>query len=215
MSPDKKSGYFAVVSAWLAVKITWLWQKFWLSADKPEVRYAGWVARFTFILCIVGLIQGWTLISSERSFVFPDRVEFPDKLNGSGDTPRISLVISIKNSGKSPAKIETLVASVTHKLDPNPEYDSDRERYAFSPIPAGVAIEQNFGFGVWPRPTMLKVKSGEMPFYIFGRIEYSDGSISIMPNRVSQFCFRYIAEQPEISGPRFSNCREPPYTYTK
>jgi hypothetical protein len=169
------------------------------------------VALFTAL--ILG-VQVYTFIQSERSFVFPSKVAFVEPL-GIEKVQPILLEIAVHNSGRSPATIKRLTAFVAHDLPPTPNYEqkSGRLEIAFSPIPPGETIQQRLLFDKWGEDTMRKVRDGQMPFHIFGRIEYADRFTLFRPSR-SDFCFVYIANSQDQSRSTFRNCPDPQYTKT-
>ena len=169
------------------------------------------IALFTAL--ILGF-QVYTFIQSERSFVFPTKIAFVEPLAIEKIQP-ILLEIAVHNSGRSPAIIKRLTAFVAHDLPPTPNYEQKEGRLeiAFSPIPPGETIQQRLNFDKWGEDTMIKVRDGQMPFHLFGRIEYIDRLTLFRPSR-SAFCFTYIANSRDQSTATFRNCPEPQFTKT-
>jgi hypothetical protein len=172
---------------------------------------AAFIALFTAL--ILGF-QAYTFMQSERSFVFPSKIAFVEALAIEKVQP-ISLEIDVHNSGRSPAIIKRLIAFVAHDLPPTPNYEqkSGRLEIAFSPIPPGETIQQRLIFDKWAEDTMIKVRNGQMPFHMFGAIEYADRFTIFRPSR-SEFCFVYVADSQDQSKAKFRNCPDPQYTKT-
>lgn len=168
-------------------------------------------AAFTIALVIVGGLQTYAFVASERAFVAPTATNFT---NGFvvGENP-LQMWIAMRNGGKSVATIEELVVAITHELPPKPEYHT-AQKIAFPPILAQDTMRRSVGFVTgWPQPIIDKIASGELKFYIFGVIRYRDDFSWLVP-RETGFCFRYIPGS--VSGPHvFDTCREPQYTYTR
>jgi hypothetical protein len=84
---------------------------------------------------VLGGVQAWALIQSERAFVFPSHLEFVEPL-AIADVQSISLTVEMRNTGRTAAQVSNL-AVVTHQLPPTPNYDDGLERgkFAFPPIP--------------------------------------------------------------------------------
>jgi hypothetical protein len=181
----------------------------------PMCFFCNPIAVFTAVLCLVGLLQAWAFIQSERAFVFPSHLEFVSPL-AIAETQPILLSLDMRNSGRSTAQISKMIVAVTHQLPPTPNYDNavDRSVVAFPPIPGNGQIAQELNFKDWNIETMRKVRDGSRAFYLFGGAEYTD-DYSWFGTRVSRFCFVYIANKDDQSKSKFVNCTEPQYTNTK
>jgi hypothetical protein len=169
---------------------------------------------FTAVLCVVAGVQAWAFIQSERAFVFPFHVQFVAPLAVAEVQP-ISLALEMRNTGRSTAKVSNLVAVVTHQLPQVPNYENglDRGKFAFPPIPGNGQITQELNFRTWGSKTMIEVRDGSRPFYLFGEITYTD-DYSFLSGRSSRFCFAYIANRDDPTKANFRNCLEPQYTGT-
>lgn len=183
----------------------------WLFHQEPIAGFTGWVAIFTFFLMTAAGFQAWAFVQSERAFVFPTNVEFTGPLT---PTQPLSFNLEIRNSGKSPAFIEELIAVVTHGPLPEVPFYGPMEgriRIGFSPVTPNGKIIEPLDFGpAWGVETATKVRDGHMAFYLYGRIEYRD-DYSLFGPKHSAFCFRY---NPERNGRKasFRNCQERKYT---
>lgn len=157
-----------------------------------------------------------TFIESERAFIFPDRVEFADNLASTETSPSILLYVSLKNSGKSYARIINLSAQVTHgPIQEDPDYGPgmNDHQFGFPPVPAGAAIRQRLNFDRWPNQTMVDVRTGTRQFYFFGKIEYADAfSWSWFGNKKARFCFIYFPNVADPTKGEFGNCKNAKYT---
>jgi hypothetical protein len=102
------------------------------------IRFTWWVAAFTSCLAIVGSIQAYAFIQSERAFLVPISAHF-EGFAPSADK-QLQLWLEIKNSGHSTARIENLnVSYFADKLPMTPEYNKDSS-IAFAPIIGGGTI---------------------------------------------------------------------------
>ena len=169
-------------------------------------------AAFTIGLVIVGSLQTYAFIASERAFVSPTATNFT---NGFvvGEDP-LQMWIAMRNGGKSVAAIEQLVVAITHELPPKPEYYT-AQKIAFPPIIAQDTIRRGLGFKTgWPQPIIDEIAGGDRKFYIFGVIRYRDDFSWLFGRRETGFCYRYVPGP--VGGPHaFDTCREPQYTYTR
>jgi hypothetical protein len=185
---------------------------------RPRIRDPYRITVFTAVVgtftALILAFQVYTFIQSERAFVFPSKIAFVEPLAIEKVQP-ILLEVAVHNSGRSPAIIKRLIAFVAHDLPPTPDYKqkSGRLEIAFSPIPPGETIQQRLIFDKWGEDTMIKVRDGQMPFHMFGRIEYADRLTLFQPSR-SDFCFVYIANSQDQSRATFRNCPDPRYTNT-
>ena len=172
---------------------------------------------FTGVLCVVGALQWWAFVQSERAFVFPSNVAFVDSLDSILIVMPLDLKIELENSGRSPASIYKLTLAITiDELPPEPPdytHGIDHAQFAFPPIPVNQKISQVMSFPFWETKIARAVGSGDKNFFVIGRIDYGD-DYWIWPNRRSDFCFRYIADRLNHSKSHFRVCTNPKYTKT-
>ena len=168
------------------------------------------VEKFTAVLCAIGVFQVWAFIQSERAFVFPSSVTFVGLANDEASQP-IILDVELANYGKNPARIGRLTAFVTtDPLAPYPNYEAQgRVERAYPPIPPDGKIGEELNASDWAKTTAEQVRDGELPFRIFGQVIYWD---DFFGQRVSDFCYVYIANKSDPSKATFRNCPEPNYT---
>ena len=180
----------------------------WLCNLKP-------IELFTAVLCLVGGIQAWAFIQSERAFVFPSHLEFVEPPAISESLP-ILLSLDMRNSGRSVAQVSRMVVAVTHQLPPTPNYEKglDRTEVAFPPVPGNGQTTQQLYFKEWAAQTFREVQNGSRAFYLFGNVIYSD-DYWLLGTRSSRFCFVYVANKSDPSKGNFRNCTEPQYTGTE
>ena len=166
---------------------------------------------FTFFLVILTGVQVWSFIQSERAFVFPASIEFTGPLVAL--VQPLTLHLDVSNSGKSPAKIDNLIAFAAHQLPPVPSYDErpGRIKIGFPPVPPNGKIRQTLPFGPpWGEQTTREVQAGTRGFYVYGRIKYRDDYSWLGP-KFSDFCFTYVPDK-DPGKAVFRNCLEPQYT---
>jgi hypothetical protein len=168
-------------------------------------------AAFTLVVAVVGGLQTYTFIISERAFVAPEATNFTNGMVVR-ENP-LHMWIDMHNGGKSAATIKELVVTIAHELQPKPEYFT-AQKIAFPPILPGGTIRRDLAFvSEWPQETIDKLTSGALKFYIYGVIRYRD-DFSWFGLKETGFCFRYVPG-PQ-SGPYvFATCYERPYSYTR
>jgi hypothetical protein len=198
------------------------WRGLWFHGLRDEARFAGWVARPTLILCIVGVFQVWAFIQSERAFVAVSAADFAaSKIWGVKFLP---MSVTLNNGGKSTAEIEDIAAAIAHELRPIPWY-GEAAKFAFPPITPGgtntrVLRFDNGGETGWPENIPDEIRTGKRRFYIYALVKYRDDfSWSIFAPKETGFCFAYIPESglsPQGGSlPSFQTCPEKAYTYAK
>jgi hypothetical protein len=200
-NPQKRESLSSVVTA----PLRWLYQL------KP-------IEKFTVVLCVVGVLQFWSFVKSERAFVFPSTVEFVGLASADISQP-IILNVELSNYGRSQARIGKLVAFVTtDPLAPEPNYETPgRVERAYPPVPSNGKIAEELNFSNWAKPTAEQVRDGSLPFHVFGRVVYEDDyskllGISFFGDRDSDFCFVYVANKDDPNKSLFRDCPEPKYT---
>lgn len=176
------------------------------------------IEKLTFVLCIVGGLQFWSFVESERAFVFPSTVGFVGLASADISQP-IILDLELSNYGRSQARVGKLVAFVTtDPLGQEPNYETPRRvERAYPPVPSNGKIGEELNFYNWAKPTAEQVRDGALPFHIFGRVLYEDDyskllGFSFFGERHSDFCFVYVVNKTDLSKSLFRNCPEPKYT---
>ena len=166
----------------------------------------------TFLLLVISVLQFIANERALRAFVFPSKVEFIKNSVIHADRGSLELEITLENSGNSTATVLEFRTFVAHHLPPNPDYSGDGWVSAYPPIVAKGSVSERRHFGDWSQVTAVKVKSGEMNFYVFGFLIYQDKTIT-GGKRQARFCFRYSANDSDTGT--FRNCIEPAYTYAE
>jgi hypothetical protein len=165
------------------------------------------IVLFTGVLGVVAVLQYWAFIRSERAFVAPTSTDFAIK-----ETVGVKLLpmyLELHNSGRSTATIDELSVGITHELGPIPVY-AEAPKFAFPPVVAGGTTKQELKFATeWGEATANGVKTGSMPFHIYGRIRYHD-DIG-WSERETGFCFVHT---PESTVAPFQTCPERAFTYS-
>ena len=182
---------------------------------RSSICKAGIVGIFTGVLAVVGFLQTWAFVQSERSFLTIQNIAFD------GQRPvaikPIIIWYFMKNSGRSPGIIEDEVFNVATNLPATPSYvghtdftsppmiPDNEERGAFAPkMPNGLSAALDV-------PTLRGIETGTLRFYFFGYIKYSD-SFWLFGNRKTGFCFVYLPNG--VPGVyTFSPCQNWGYTY--
>jgi len=172
---------------------------------------------FTAVVAGATVVQAWAFITSERAFVTVSDVHFAKDLTP-GLNP-LPIFFEMKNAGKSTATVDVLKANITHgPLAAIPDY-KDSPQFAIAPIVPNDTSQRILDFETaWGQETNDKVKTGSLPLFIYGVIQYRDdlnSSLSwFVPRRETGFCFIYKP----TGGVReriFETCKESAYTYTR
>lgn len=186
--------------------------RWWLFyQNNPIVGLTGWIAVFSLVLAVTGVLQFLAYIQSQRAFVAAATTNFATELVPG--TTYLSMFLGFQNSGRSTAFVKELSVAITHNLTPEPQYFQTR-KIAFPPVVAGGVSRRASKFETgWSQETIDKITSGALNFYIYGVIKYTDG-YNIFGPSITGFCFAYV---PSVSGntAAFETCEEPAYTYTK
>jgi hypothetical protein len=177
------------------------------------VRWTSVVGVFTVVLAVVGGIQAWAFIQSERAFLNLDDLQI------SGGLPEYSkplrVFLTIKNSGHSAAFVKNVALNMGfQQLPERPEY-KPMALFAIGPIPGNSIRKSTADFGVHneiTRAHIEAIKAGTFKMFIFGFFDYTD-DFSIFGQRTVGFCYTY--DPLPTAGGSYDNCTEPNYTYTR
>ena len=183
------------------------WNCFWFIGMKPEARFAGWVARLTLALCIIGIIQAWAFIQSERAFIALDSMSIVDGIQTG--KPLITS-LTFRNSGKSPA-LDVVVHYNSNITLPNvPQYGPNRTE--FTPIVSEGKATMHFGAPAPMQQTDVDaLKTGKLEFYVWGYISFED-HFSVFGQEVG-FCAIFDWRSP--AGNTFLTCPRKGYLYAR
>jgi hypothetical protein len=164
---------------------------------------------FAGCLVVLSALQAGNFIATERAFVAPSSTDFA--VQETVGVKQLPMLLELRNSGKNTATIEELTAGITHQLPPEPIY-FEAQKFAFAPIIPGGSTKRILPFETnWGEATANGVKTGSLPFYIFGRIRYSDSFSWIMGFKETGFCFIHTPGSPIAP---FETCLERAFTYT-
>jgi hypothetical protein len=207
----------------LVIKKIWNW--IWFREMTPEARFAGWVARFTFVLCVVGGFQGWFFIESERAFLVFNDAHFiygePNNLPHGLD-----MAVTLKNVGKHTAtdakfKFKLAVFVIQKQLDPVPQYHDFNvtvapivpdERRTINLLRGSHYTNETKGHELLPHDQVVNgIIDGSIPIRVWGFVEYSEGYFGMRGS--SAFCFEFVAKKNRVLGQRFKTCKNAAYTY--
>jgi hypothetical protein len=200
-----------------------------LKADEPPTnarrlrrtgsRFLPWIERwsvplFTAVVAIATVVQAWAFIKSERAFVAVSEVHFAKDITP-GLNP-LPIFFEMKNGGKSTATVDVLKANITHgPLPAVPSY-LDSPQFAIAPIVPNDMSQRILDFETaWGQQTNEGVKTGTLPLFIYGVIQYHDDLLPwLVPRRETGFCFIYKPTG-GVREPVFETCKESAYTYTR
>jgi hypothetical protein len=171
---------------------------------------------FTAVVAFATVVQVWAFIKSERAIIIVSDVHFAKELIV-GLNP-LPIFFEMKNGGRSTATIDVLKAAITHgPLPPVPDYLGSA-RFAIAPIVPNDISQRILDFETgWGQQTNEGVKTGTLPLFLFGVIEYQDefsvGLSWLVGPRETGFCFVYKPTG-GVREPIFETCPESAYTYT-
>jgi hypothetical protein len=192
-------------------------RKTWRHPDKI-IRFAWWLAAFTFSLAVVTLLQSLAFIQSERAVVYVNiEAIIPNPVVA--DKP-ISVAITVFNKGHSQAFITDGRAEVGFYYFDIPDKPTFKKTaYNLSgPIPSdrGYRHWQIGPSEVLNWAQVGEIESGRAKVAVFGYVTYVDDFTIFGPRSVG-FCGTYEAQQGNdiLPEPPFLECQKPGYIYYK
>jgi hypothetical protein len=182
----------------------------------------GWtriVGVFTAVLAIVGALQFWAFVQSERASLAITSIAAKNLIQAGSET--IPLFFTMKNSGRSLAIIKDSVFDAHFGPLPNiPDY---KVGLMISVAPIAPDLTANLHTEI-PLPTPMNatdaasIKSGALQVQFYGYITYTD-VFGLVGNKVSGFCYYYVANPilPNLppDAEQFDVCQQPQYMYEK
>ena len=187
----------------------------------PVAGFTAWVGVFTACLMFLSGLQVLAFIQSERAFAALSTIRFK---GGFGAQKELSLVLEIRNSGKSTAFVDEInITSMFIRAGASPP-----EKPIYGPMrsPAPGPILAN---GVTLVTSNLRSLDGgsrlvltdaevaalrarAIRFYIIGFVSFAD-EFSFLGNHVTGFCALYNPDGDEVAT--FDGCTEAAYTYSR
>ena len=188
--------------------------RFWLLHPDPIVNLTGWIATFTGLLLLVGVIQAWAYIQRERSVVSVASVKLTT--NSFVANLPFSYIITYRNTGGVAAQpISLFVGSRTHELPGPMKYLIGKTDLPNFIIPSGQEIQQVYTLPeIDGLPRTLSedqvkmLESGQVRVFVYGQMRYVDSFniFNFWPAK-TQFCYEYVTTAgPEKKG-TFILCR--------
>lgn len=171
------------------------------------------VGVFTAVLAVVGAIQAWSFIESERAFVSVGVTGFGQ--NGFAANKKLGFVLRVENGGRSPAFITAVSGRpyIGNRLPETPVYLAPNGKNGTGAIAPGGArtvsftettkgtegqLIDDYNFGI--------INSGASRLYVFGFVEYTD-DFSIWGRRYVGFCQVYDPKNSLGLG-NFEDCHD-------
>ena len=182
--------------------------------DRAMLKWTGFVGVFTAVLALVGGIQAWAFIESERAFLSMTSLSIdggPPKAGAS----TIRIFIALKNSGRSAAFIEDAAINIHFGPLPKDLSYKTSTQIAIAPIAADSTSSGHSEFklpGTINKTDAEEIGSGHLKMSIYGFVKYSD-AFGFIGNKITGFCFYYTPLP--TGGEPFDTCAEPNYTYAK
>jgi hypothetical protein len=151
-------------------------RSFWRRlVDEPVALFTAVLTLFTGILMLVGALQTWAFVASERAFLTVGNFT----LTIAPDAP-LAPVFLIKNTGKSVGSIVDFNIAFSKSLAPKPNYATPLSGMYIGPILPGVDNPQiyrpNNNAPLWKltQTEVDEIKNGKQQLFIFGFVSYSD-----------------------------------------
>jgi hypothetical protein len=182
---------------------------------EPVSLFTAVLALFILVLTLVGGIQAWAFIASERAFVSVSSVDF-SQVGNSPDQP-FEIPVTAVNSGRSTARVTGFnITVIMNSLPSKPQYIPISY---FSIKPLMVNSPEILLYrarpGPWPwklsKAEIDKIESGEQKLFIFGFVKYRD-DYSLWGDKETGFCFLYIPK-PITPNWHLETCENSEYTY--
>lgn len=176
--------------------------------DVAMLRWTRVVGLFTAVLAIVGAVQAWSFIQSERAYL---TVTNPSFIDGFVPNKQMVLMFLIKNTGRSPAELRNVAVTTKEKLIYPLKYDKMFEIGA-SPVAVGASepyiykgLNEKGDPFLMSEATISGVNSGNIKLYVFGFADYVD-DFSVFGSRRSYFCYLYNPERSTPQTTAFNSC---------
>ncbi len=184
--------------------------------DLSMIRWTRVVGVFTGVLAFVGVLQFWSFIESERSFL-------TIKFNPAVFTARIPIKVTaeINNSGHVAANINSIVVIRSPNLSKEPNYLINPTEQSAPPVVPQQTTNISFRFSSdgGARVTLddaeaTAINGGTVNLYVYGYIVYKDYFSVLLGSSTIGFCVSY--HPPSESGhSTWETCQEPAYTYAR
>lgn len=187
--------------------------------ESAAVKRLDWVAVFSGLLVVVGFLQTWTYMVSDRAYLSVVGVSF--------DPPKVGepmvIHLNVKNTGRatafvSHANVTTLIHRARGPLPMVPQY-KDKETF---PSIIGPLTGNEIFYGTVHlvtdegKPVLWSADdvTSKVNIYIYGSIQYDDGFnlFHLWRPRVFGFCWRYDPTSDPSIG-MFSTCDQSGYRY--
>ena len=178
------------------------------------------IEKFTFLLLIVGAVQAWAFVQSERASLTLSATQFSAGL--AAGKP-FMITFEVKNGGKSTAQIDkfqpvTYFAFGNKRLPPMPQYGQSAEVAMSQILPGGnnrivlrVREPIKNELLILTKDVADGIANGTIGLYLFGRVVYKDDYSRVFGTHVLGYCFWY--DPNTTDSIRFPSCDEPAYTY--
>jgi hypothetical protein len=182
--------------------------------DDPIALFTAVLAIFTCILTIVGGIQAWAFIASERAFVSVTSLDLSRIANAADQPVEIPLVAV--DSGRSSARVTAFNVTLMSSLPPKPQY-IPISHFSIKPLmvntPEILLYRASPGPWLWKlsKAEIDKIENGEQKLFIFGYVKYRD-DYSLWGDKETGFCFRYIPK-PITPNWHLETCDNEAYTF--
>jgi hypothetical protein len=188
-------GYVKILAKWA----TWpIWRPVtWFYRLGP-------IEKFTAVLCVIGSIQAWAFIVSERASVgISDVTLYPrGPIEASpADNPRIvEFVVTVKNAGHSLAKTVNGFVDISDPKVPLPSkpiYRGDPRPLYDMLVPEGVhhlTLRPKGSLGLelrFSEENVRDINAGKLNVWVYGYITYQDAFSWVLGSRTLGYCYHY------------------------
>jgi hypothetical protein len=184
--------------------------------DWAMVRWTRVVGVFTFVLTIVGGIQAWAFIQSERAAIYVELVRiFPLPV---AEKIPLSVDISLINTGRAQAFMSEIRVKfwAGEELPKTPDYSTEFTTSGY--VPAGHTRYMTIGpttepFFNWAQAN--DINQGAWKLYVYGFVKFID-DFSLFGAKTTGFCGVYQPSQMgHTPGTPMSQCDNENYEYSR
>jgi hypothetical protein len=184
--------------------------------DEPVALFTAVLALFTIVLTVVGGIQAWAFIASERAFV---SITSPDlsRIATAPDQPFEIPLVAV-DSGRSTARVTAFNVTLMTSLPAKPQY-VPISHFSIKPLmvntPEILLYRAKPGPWLWKlsKPEIDKIENGDQQLFVFGYVKYRD-DYSLWGDKETGFCFLYIPK-PIAPNWHYETCDNEGYTYIR
>jgi hypothetical protein len=215
--------WVAAARRYLLYGFTRLWRRLWLKGMKPENRFAGWVARLTLVLCLIGALQAWIFFQSERGILQPYGIALtPNPVISAHN--QLIIDLAIKNGGKGVVVVVGGAAKFAVPMEPlpaSPDYRGGLQPWQMIILPGEgahlIAVPKNGEQVIKFEDSDIEgIRTGKLNLWFFGYITYRDRLSAIFGQQTVGYCYHYNPSMgTDPNAGMFVSCGSDAYVYIR